>query len=380
MNAIDNGALPDDSPEDSGPSPARAGPQRSEPFQPPPAPDEYAPTASRAAPPEAQPGSRSTDWIPETLRRRYLITDDGRYYFRDRGQALAFADLGQVLHTQHDDGEVAAAMVELAQAKGWTQVTLRGSVAFKREAWLAASERGLKVQGFRPQALDQARLEERLAARAQQASPPDAGNKVETRPPPAESPQAPAEAHPHHQLALEQLKRFLRQRGDSESAVAMTAQLAADQLARERTHFGKLLEHGPARYQFDPNNDPNYFATLETPGGRQTIWGVDLERALQDSGAAIGDGIVLSQRGSRQVAVTAPERDASGQPTGRREAISAQRHRWEVLSLDNARDFSAPAQQSRAGQAATDSSSPLPHHRGQSRAAVAPEHSSHHER
>lgn len=344
-----------------------------------PAPQQRAPAPGA----DTSSGAEYASAIPATLRQRYLVTEDGKYYFRDREQTLAFEDSGQRLHTHHDDADVAASMVELAQAKGWTQLKLRGSAAFKRAAWLAAAERGLQVKGYRPQALDKARLAERRAARAQQASQPEAANSIaplraSAGAEAAANPDPPTpnqEPHPPHLQAMEQLQRFLRQRGDSESAVAMTMQLAGDQLARHRTHFGRLLEHGAACYQFDRHNDLSYFVTLETPGGRQTIWGLDLERALRDSGAAIGDGIVLSQRGGRPPHVTGLERDHSGKPTGKRQAIGAERHHWEVLSLDNARDFCAPQRQSHPGGPAglAPDHAQQPHPPNQSPAARTPE-------
>jgi putative DNA primase/helicase len=324
--------------------------------------------------------------IPQSLRNRYLIDTDGKYYFRDRDHALAFEDLGPKLRTLHEDADTATSMVELAEAKGWSKLKLRGTDPFKRAAWLAAAERGIATTGYRPTALDKTRLAERPAARAREAAQranaiapqaaqpgePAASEKTKaktktretataktktktkqhaavTEPSATEPPQrkenkalpAPEQhtTHPRHQRAVEELKKFLRQRGDSEAAVAMTATLAADELARHRTHYGRVLEHGPARYQHNADNDLSYFVTLQTPGGRQTIWGADLQRAMAGSGANVGDGIVLSQRGSRSVTVNGPKVDSQGKPTGKRVAIDANRHDWEVISLDNARDF-----------------------------------------
>jgi hypothetical protein len=100
--------------------------------------------------------AKQDDGIPLTLRRRYLVADDHKYYFRDRDQALAFEDLGNRLRTEHDDPDVAISMVELAQAKGWDKIKISGSREFKREAWLAAAERGLHTRGHRPSAADRA--------------------------------------------------------------------------------------------------------------------------------------------------------------------------------------------------------------------------------
>jgi putative DNA primase/helicase len=121
----------------------------------------------------------------------------------------------------------------------------------------------------------------------------------------------------------------------------MTVKLAASELTERRAHFGTLLEHGNAPYQHKKDNDMSYFATLSTHQGRQTIWGVEPERAISESGAAIGDGIVLVQQGQRNVTVKAKERDAEGRATGKRVLLDTERNQWEVISLDNARDYAA---------------------------------------
>lgn len=314
--------------------------------------------------------------IPLSLQKRYFIGSDNKYYFRDRQQALAFEDLGQRLRTAHDDPEVAVSMVELAQAKGWTQLKLSGSATFKREAWLAAAERGLQVSGYQPSPLDKARLEERLAQREAEQHGKGSANQIGKITPTAPEPNAapakrqraskqrtkqttpaapvagreqppavpqhsehPVQINPQQQAAVAGLKSFLRQRGDSNEAIEMTAAIATQALTQHRAHFGELIEHGAARYQHNPESAMNYYVTLRTPQGRQTIWGVDLQRTLADNGVAIGDGIVLVQPDHRPVTVTVPERDDDGKATGKRIPISADRNRWEILSLDNARDF-----------------------------------------
>ena len=44
---------------------------------------------------------------------------------------------------------------------------------------------------------------------------------------------------------------------------------------------GRLKEHGPARYQFRPDQDLSYFARIVTTSGMKVLWGKDLERAIR---------------------------------------------------------------------------------------------------
>jgi putative DNA primase/helicase len=75
----------------------------------------------------------------------------------------------------------------------------------------------------------------------------------------------------------------------------------------------------------------SYFVKIETSRGDRTIWGVDLERALQESltRPQIGDDIGL--RAARQDAVTVKthERDAAGKVVAEKD-LATHRNRWIV--------------------------------------------------
>lgn len=67
----------------------------------------------------------------------------------------------------------------------------------------------------------------------------------------------------------------------------------------------RLVEHGAAPYHHKENGSHSYFVTLEHADGSQaTVWGVDLERAVKQSGAEVGDVIAVDNVGS--VPVTLP--------------------------------------------------------------------------
>ncbi|MDN5927030.1 MAG: Ti-type conjugative transfer relaxase TraA [Hyphomicrobiales bacterium] len=67
---------------------------------------------------------------------------------------------------------------------------------------------------------------------------------------------------------------------------------------------GRLVEHGAAPYEHDPQKSDSYFVTLENAKGEQrTLWGVDLERAMKGAERApeIGEKIGLQHEGSTPV-------------------------------------------------------------------------------
>jgi hypothetical protein len=114
--------------------------------------------------------------VPAELRRRYIVAsqrqgliDRGPTEFTFRGGErdgrLAFADAGKQLRTVTEDKDVIRAMVTVAAAKGWREVTLSGTDDFRRAAWLEARLEGLKVHGYEPREADQRRLTELVADR-----------------------------------------------------------------------------------------------------------------------------------------------------------------------------------------------------------------------
>ncbi len=103
--------------------------------------------------------------------------------------------------------------------------------------------------------------------------------------------------------------------------VAMTrhrdgVQLYAD--IKEFTKAGRLVDHGGAPYEHNPQSRESYFVTLgNDKGERRTVWGVDLKRAMQGASPAIGDRISLQHEGATPVTL----------PDG----TKAERNAWRVV-------------------------------------------------
>lgn len=99
--------------------------------------------------------------MPEAVARRFLKVDN-HYYFQDKTHA--FTDRGAKLATRGHHPEVIRSLIEVAQARGWDSITVKGSDAFRRSAWMEAAQSGMKVAGYQPSALDLAELAHRPAA------------------------------------------------------------------------------------------------------------------------------------------------------------------------------------------------------------------------
>jgi len=113
---------------------------------------------------------------PDRIRRKYYVVEDtgrggdaesrsstARVYTDAKGEYLAFKDTGARISTRLDDANVARDMVAVAAHRGWETVTVRGSAAFRREAWLEASARDIEVRGYEPSAVDRVALGKRAA-------------------------------------------------------------------------------------------------------------------------------------------------------------------------------------------------------------------------
>jgi hypothetical protein len=50
-------------------------------------------------------------------------------------------------------------MLDIAESKSWSSISLKGTEEFKQKAWLEASIRGIKTKGYEPTEKDLAELQ-----------------------------------------------------------------------------------------------------------------------------------------------------------------------------------------------------------------------------
>lgn len=222
--------------------------------------------------------------VPDHVRKRFVQVGR-KYYFPDG--ARAFTDRGHRLTTASENAEVIKSLVEIAQARGWSEIRVHGTERFRREAWMTAKMAGLDVRGYRPTEFEEGKMVRLLAERV---SP-------ERRPAP-------------HPAIFEPREREDR---------------GAPQFV------GTLLEHGRAPYKQDPKEPMSYFVRLRTVRGERTVWGVDLERAFKESitQPTIGDAVGLVPARRDAVKINVPERDADGKVSGQK-SLETHRNRWVV--------------------------------------------------
>ena len=241
-----------------------------------------APAPKTATPDKA--AAKPAHAVPAEVRDRFVVVKN-KYYFRDGTRA--FTDRGTRLTTASENTEVIKSLIQIAEARGWSEITVRGTERFRREAWFAAHLAGLDVRGYRPSELEHGRVA-RTVARQGPVPTEDSVTPGSKAAPPVDPP-APA---------------------------------------REEILSGRLVDHGRATYRHDPRQPMSYFVKLETERGDRTIWGVDLERAFKESLTRpdIGDEVGLRAVRQEAVKVRRQERDAAG--VGLEREFETHRNRW----------------------------------------------------
>ncbi|OXJ22656.1 hypothetical protein CFB82_39705 [Burkholderia sp. HI2714] len=266
--------------------------------------------------------------IPPQIASRYMVKE-GRFWKLDGMEAKPgsepttkphFEDVGSRLKTQQNDRGTIADMLAVMKAKNIDSITVKGSETFRRNAWIEASlDGGIEVKNFKPKEADFALLE---AAKRERAA---LTIKSGTSPEPTVSPKA--DATPKVETAPATPATPARATVTDTPKVAQSQEAAAkpaDSLS------GELLEHGSARYQHQKDASYSYFVRYRDDAGvEQTVWGVDLKRAMEVSGAKVGDAISLKNLGETPVTVQAPVRDEAGKVIGT-EPKDAIRNAWEV--------------------------------------------------
>ncbi|EAY3929555.1 hypothetical protein FGS18_23030 [Salmonella enterica] len=259
--------------------------------------------------------------VPEKVAKSYVEVE-GKYYFAGRPDSLAFVDKGARLQTKLSNAQVAGSMVDIAESRGWTEIQVKGTQDFRREAWLEAASRGLEVRGYKPREEDLARLKKLTSERQpneiearEQADQPRTNQGQPSRPR-----QQPEAAKPREAASQSQ--------GQAQEATQATQEPQASEPVNRLA--GKVVEHGKAPYEHNKDNRESYYVTLENADGeKSTTWGVDLERAMEESGAKEGDTVELENQGRQPVTVNRPVKDEQGKVV-RTEQINTHRNKWDV--------------------------------------------------
>jgi hypothetical protein len=297
--------------------------------------------------------------VPERVRKRYLRAGN-QYFLKDAPYQLAFEDLGPYLVTEHNRPDVVESMVDMAAAKSWRRIRVSGHEAFRSEVWLQATVLGIEVSGYEPKPADLARLADARQVRLNNRIEADASvgetgapAKLNESVPPAPVSTSREASHAIAVGASDGVRSTAPIQSEAREHSRARLQAASDEPDAPRRYVGELREHGHAPYQNNPARSDSYYVVFrDAAGADQVVWGVELERAVQESHAEPGDRVVLENQGRRLVTIKAPIFDGQGVMVGEDEK-EVYRNSWQVELVGRHRSASESALRS---ERATDSS------------------------
>lgn len=274
--------------------------------------------------------------VPDRVAKSYIEVE-GKYYFQNRPDSLAFVDKGAKLQTKLSNSQVAGSMIDIAEARGWTEIQVKGTEDFRREAWLQATARGLTAHGYKPKEEDLARLKKVAGERnINEVEAREVADNVKT------SPSAPSGTTSQNQSEAPTSTTGTTESSSTAQGKNEGAKVEAEEKVNKLA--GKLVEHGAAPYEHKKDNKDNYYVTLENADGKQsTTWGVDLQRAMAESEAQPGDHVELENLGRKAVTVEKDVKDETGKVV-KKETINTFRNSWQVKA-DAIRDQERPARE-----------------------------------
>lgn len=282
----------------------------------------------------ADPIRAPLDQVPERVRKRYLRAGN-QYFLKDAPYQLAFEDLGPYLVTEHNRPDVVESMVDMASEKSWRRIRVSGHEAFRSEVWLQGTLLGIEVNGYEPKSADLARLADARQAHLSNRIEADAsllpaGASMDPLEHINPTPISLFEAEPHG-VTVDAASVASQSSASSTRPHQPERQAApGDEPDAPKRYVGELREHGGAPYQHNPARSDSYYVVFrDATGADHVVWGVDLERAVSDSGAEPGQQVTLENLGRRLVTVKVPILDDRGMVVAEEEK-DVYRNTWQV--------------------------------------------------
>lgn len=289
--------------------------------------------------------SQNYKFIPPEVSKKYLLVGN-KYHYSGATKSVAFIDQGDKLKTSSSSPQIAEELVKIAEGRGWEELRVRGTNAFKREVWLEASVRGIHVAGYKPSELDKAELERRSTFIREENSIEVRSNAFTKLPPSEGIRKDPSLTNAYAAVAA--AKAFAKEKiGDSgsrQSFVDAVTRTVTNKIETSqaiptvllRVPEGTLIDHGAAPYNFDKDQNNSYYVKLSDRAGKERVlWGLGLKKAIADARAIPGDKIRLNAAKAKEVTV-APSIRGVNRGAGQT-SFDASRNDWqaEVLSREH---------------------------------------------
>lgn len=222
--------------------------------------------------------------LMERLYGSFTIDSHGSWHTK-RNNDLVFSADEKKIATDRNDQQTVQAMLDLAEARGWKGLRIKGDADFRRTVWMEANLRGLEVEGYKPREADIQELEEKRRLRSHNAVEATAERQNKqaetTKPDVAQATQE--KAAPAAQVA-------------SDKRQAEPDKSAANHLppaSKEEILTGQLIEHGMG--------DSGYYVRINTALGEKVVIGNEFRHAIEMSKAKPGDRIMLDNVGHKTI-------------------------------------------------------------------------------
>ena len=292
--------------------------------------------------------------VPAEISAQYVRAGD-KFYAPNNPKVVAFVDRGDKLETPSSAPQIARSLVAIAEARGWDELRVKGTEGFRREVWLEASAKGIHVDGYKPTETDKGELERRNAYTRDRNSVEKRSELFKRSTPEEGVRRDPSLASAYGAAHLAELVAAKHIHPESRPGFEESVR---DKIAQKldagrpvdvklKVPEGKLVEHGSANYNFDPNEMPSYYVKLRDARGRERVlWGVGLRSAMQAAAAEPGDTMQLRVTESKGVVVEGNVRDSEGRIVGRK-TVDAHRNGWEAVLIARARAAERQVEQQR---------------------------------
>jgi hypothetical protein len=223
---------------------------------------------------------------PASYYDRFVVTKRGdvQEFYRHYDDArAAIVDTGDTLSTKAADKATALDMVNLAAHRGWASMKVTGPEDFRREMWIEGAAKGIKVEGYTPNARD---VEE--ATRRSDMERPRSLQRTD----------GPV-------TATGDRDRDVSRDLPSDAAGTTTASTSGDRVDYSQGVRGTILAQGTRPYLDRPGAAESPYVRLQLPSGRtHDVWGMGVTKALADRGVKTGDTVTLSSTRSEPVIIT----------------------------------------------------------------------------
>lgn len=222
--------------------------------------------------------------LMERLYGSFTIDSNGGWHTK-RNNDLVFSADEKKIATDRNDQQTVQAMLDLAEARGWKGLRIKGDADFRRAVWMEANLRGLEVEGYKPREVDIQELEEKRRLRSHNAVEATAerqDKQAETIKPYV------AQATPEKAAPASQGASDKRQAGPEKSAAKNLPPAS-----KEEVLTGQLIEHGMG--------DSGYYVRINTALGEKVVVGDEFRHAIEMSKAKPGDRIMLDNVGHKTI-------------------------------------------------------------------------------